>query len=148
MHLVRRTLGSAGSRRFKILVTHHPFLPPPEHATLPIVGRAREAMRVIDACRVGLILSGHHHHSHAAETTPRYPVAGSSALVVQAGTATSLRTRAERNAFNVLTIERGPGERVDVRVDVRRWNGTRFEQPASACYGWIDGRWVHRPGAG
>lgn len=95
----------------KIVVTHHPFdLPDNSHHT-DIVGRAHLAMQTIVTCGVDMILSGHLHQSHIGHAAKRFKVNGQSALIVQAGTATSTRGRGEPNAFNLIRID---GQQVSV----------------------------------
>ena len=89
----------------KIIVTHHPFDLPDAAAGEQIVGRARMAMRMFAHCGADILLAGHLHASHAGNTTERYRIEGFSALVVQAGTATSTRGRGEANSFNALRID-------------------------------------------
>jgi hypothetical protein len=48
---------------------------------------------------------------------------------VQAGTATSTRSRGEANAFNVLRIERAA-----VTVERRLWNGASFSADGAARF--------------
>lgn len=88
----------------KIIVTHHPFDLPEAHDDQEIVGRAPMAMGVFASCGVDLLLAGHLHVSNAGNTAARYKIGGYSALVVQAGTATSIRRRDESNSFNVIRI--------------------------------------------
>jgi len=90
----------------KIVVTHHPFDVPEGHDERDLVGRARLAMEALASCGADLLLSGHLHLSHTGHTAKRYKISGHSALVVQAGTATSTRGRGEANSFNVVRIER------------------------------------------
>src|ERR1043165_5421268 len=61
------------------------------------------AMTELAECGADLFLAGHLHVSHTGHTK-RYNIRGHSALVVQAGTATSTRSRGEANSFNVVRI--------------------------------------------
>ncbi len=88
----------------KIVVTHHPFELPAGHDG-KLVGRSRMVMATLAECRTDVLLSGHLHIGNTAGTASRYKIAGHSAIVVQAGTATSTRGRGETNSFNVLRIE-------------------------------------------
>ena len=51
-----------------------------------------------------MLLAGHLHLSYLGSTATRYKMGGYSALIVQAGTATSTRVRGEANMFNVVRI--------------------------------------------
>jgi 3',5'-cyclic AMP phosphodiesterase CpdA len=99
-----------------VIVTHHPFDLPEGHPPEDLVGRARMAMETFDACGADVIASGHLHVSHTTHTAIRYKLPGRSAVVVQAGTATSTRERGEPNSFNVLAIERAR-----ISVERRVW---------------------------
>lgn len=90
----------------RVIVTHHPFDLPANHRQRHLVGRARMAMAGFAACDVDLFLSGHLHVSGITHTVERYKIRGHAALVVQAGTATSTRRRAEVNSWNLLRIAR------------------------------------------
>jgi 3',5'-cyclic AMP phosphodiesterase CpdA len=91
----------------KIVVTHHPFDLPEGYDEAEIVGRARMAMETLAACGADLLLAGHLHVAHTGQTAKRYEISGHSALVVQAGTATSSRVRGgEANSFNVVRVKR------------------------------------------
>ena len=88
----------------KVIVTHHPFDLPDNYTEQQIVGRAPLAMAMFASCGVDLLLAGHLHVSNAGNTAERYKIGDYSALVVQAGTATSTRRRDESNSFNVIRI--------------------------------------------
>jgi 3',5'-cyclic AMP phosphodiesterase CpdA len=104
----------------KIVVTHHPFDAPAHASDNQIVGRARMAIRKLAECGADLYLSGHMHESHTGHTAERYGVEGHSALVVQAGTATSTRGRGESNSFNVIRVKHP-----QVSVERHSWSPDR-----------------------
>ena len=89
----------------KIVVTHHPFDLPEGHDERNLVGRSRMAMEALASCGADLFLAGHLHVSHTTHSATRYKIKGHSALVVQAGTAASIRGRGEANSFNVIRID-------------------------------------------
>jgi 3',5'-cyclic AMP phosphodiesterase CpdA len=89
----------------RIVVTHHPFDLPEQFDEDDLVDRAPMAMDAFSKCGVDLLLAGHLHASHSGSSARRYKIAGYSALIVQAGTATSTRGRGESNSFNVLRID-------------------------------------------
>jgi 3',5'-cyclic AMP phosphodiesterase CpdA len=100
---LREKFCSLGKGVVKVVVTHHPFDLPDGYSESALVGRARMAMTELAECGADLFLAGHLHISHTGHTK-RYDIRGHSALVVQAGTATSTRERGEANSFNLLRI--------------------------------------------
>ena len=103
---IRSKMCGLDEHMLKIVVTHHPFDLPEGGDEDDIVGRAEHAMPRISDCGGDVFLSGHLHVSNIETTAKRYKLEnGRTALVIQAGTATSVRVRGEVNSFNVLLFE-------------------------------------------
>ncbi len=132
-----------GGLRVKIVVTHHPFLPPPGDVGIDLVGRAERAMEVLDRCNVDLLLAGHLHRGYAGDIRTHYPAARRAMIAVQAGTAISHRLRqGEANAYNLITLERKL-----ITIDVRAWEGKAFASLRRTIYDRADDGWHARAGA-
>lgn len=126
--LLQTALKNAGART-KILVTHHPFIPPPHGSGIELVGRAALAIPIMADGEVDLLLSGHLHKGYAGDIRAHYPLARRAIVAVQAGTATSGRTRNEPNAYNWITIES-----TRITIEVRAWSGTSFAPLQASSY--------------
>lgn len=124
---------------FKVVVTHHPFIPPPgqENAGIDLVGRAAKALDVFDRCDVDLLLAGHLHHGYTGDIRTFYPSSKRSVIVAQAGTAISKRIRHEPNGYNIIRLE--PAY---IEVEVRRWNGIAFSETGKITFLLEGDRWV------
>jgi len=81
---LRRALSSLGGGRTKILVAHHPS-------------------KALEDCGADVVVSGHRHATRVSSGGR----GKNSYLMIEAGTATSHRTREEPNAFNLLRIRPG-----------------------------------------
>ena len=114
---------------FKIIVTHHPFIPPPGDPGIDLVGRSAKALVVIDECKIDLLLAGHIHHGYSGDVRPFYPKYKRSVISVQAGTAISNRIREEPNAFNFISIKKD-----SFKVEIRIGNGKTFERSKVISY--------------
>jgi 3',5'-cyclic AMP phosphodiesterase CpdA len=121
----------------KVLVTHHPFLPPPGDPSPPLVGHASEALAAAEASGVDLVLAGHLHHGYIGEIRTHHTNIRRSILVAQAGTATSHRTRTEPNSFNVIVIE--PHQ---IAFSLRVWDGEAFRETRVTEYVKAGADWV------
>ena len=100
-------LGGLGDEVVKVVVGHHPF------------DDTAAVEKMVNA-GADVFLTGHLHVTYAGHTAERYDAGGRSAIVVEAGTATSTRMRGEANAFNLLTINRD-----QVLVESYGWQPTQ-----------------------
>lgn len=104
---IRIRMSGVSDQLLKVVVTHHPFDVPDGRDEDDIVSRAREAMPLIAESGADVFLAGHLHVSHIGHSARRYKLDdGYSALIIQAGTAASVRERGEENSFNLLEYER------------------------------------------
>ena len=101
----------------RIVVMHHPLLPPEGAPDMPVAGGAATALRALAARNVSLVLAGHLHRGYARIASPT-----GRPLVVQGATATSVRLRGEPNAYNQITI----GANGEATIRVRSWDGARW----------------------
>ena len=88
----------------KIVVTHHPFDIPESLADKYLLRRSAQAIAALATCQADLYLAGHSHVPFAVLSERRYTVAHHTALIVQAGTSSSTRTRAAPNSFNLIHV--------------------------------------------
>jgi 3',5'-cyclic AMP phosphodiesterase CpdA len=123
----------------KIVVTHHPFDLPERYPDHALVGRARMALKQLASSGIDLFLAGHLHVGITDRMTLRFKIAGHSALLVQAGTATSTRTRGEANSFNVIRIH--PPRIVVERFDAVEKNAL-FRHVATAAFQHSEAGWM------
>ena len=127
----------------RILVTHHPLfaLPVDDAGALgKAIGRQDAALDVVADAGVDLLLAGHNHRAsthHAPDLVTR----AASTLVVQAGTATSVRLRDEDQSFNLIEVAHD-----DVTVVVQGWDGSGYASQDAQRYVRADGRWAKAEG--
>ena len=119
---VREVFAALDGQRFKVIVAHHPVqLGQAGSGKAAVVGRVRQALQGFERAGVDLILTGHLHLGHMADTRCEHGHLERSMLVIQAGTAISVRERGEPNSFNWIVLD---GERV--RCESRGWDGVGF----------------------
>jgi 3',5'-cyclic AMP phosphodiesterase CpdA len=124
----------------RIVVCHHPFDPPAGRGgrwTAPAPDA--DAVNTLVARGADIFLTGHLHLTYVGHTATRYQVRGRSAIVVEAGTATSHRGRGEANSFNLLRID---GD--SVSVERRDWDPatSQFETASAERFLRSDTGWM------
>jgi 3',5'-cyclic AMP phosphodiesterase CpdA len=125
----------------KVVVAHHPFDVPHAGAAFGRARRGPEAVELLAHTGVDVFLTGHLHVTYAGPTATRYKVGGRSAIVVEAGTATSTRVRGEPNAFNVLRVDAATivVEHLEWRSASRAFNSGEVQRFARTAEGWVSG---------
>jgi len=127
---------------FKVVVTHHPFIPPPRDPRADVIRRGARYIDEMEDCGVDMLLAGHLHLAYHDDLRAHYKAAKRSILSVQAGTATSTRRRGEPNAYNWITVS--PGSEGLCTVAVRAWNAKAgyFEESLVTRYNRVNGEWL------
>ena len=126
------------SGRMKVVVTHHPFIPPPGERVHGIVHNAARALEVLESCGVDVLLAGHLHMGYSGDVRAHHEATRRSILSIQAGTATSGRLRGgEPNAYNWITLD--PDR---VAIEVRAWDGNAFRTTTVTEFRRVDGVWT------
>ena len=143
MQFIRETFAKSNANQPRILVTHHPLfaLPVGDGPELGHVMDDQEyALDAIADAGVDLLLAGHNHRASANDAASLATGAGK-ALVIQAGTATSTRTRDELQSFNEIEIDAS-----GVRVTIQRWDGSQFVSGDSQFFERHHERWEFASG--
>jgi 3',5'-cyclic AMP phosphodiesterase CpdA len=131
MKFIRETFGRSAPNALRVLVTHHPLFALPVGETGEVkraVGRNDLALDAAAESGVDVLLAGHHHTASTHSARDLVTRAGP-ALVVQAGTATSVRLRDEEQSFNRIDID---GE--SVTLTLQSWKDERFESSTEQRY--------------
>jgi 3',5'-cyclic AMP phosphodiesterase CpdA len=133
---IRDTFARTDPDSVRVLVTHHPlFAIPVGEAVERAVGRNELALDAIEQAGVDLLLAGHAHHAGAHDASDLVTRAGG-ALVIQAGTATSVRLREQSQSFNVIDVEAGC-----MTLTVECWSDDAFSPSDARRYEYRNGHW-------
>lgn len=122
-------------QRVRIVAVHHPVRPPPDRPRTPLVYGAAKLAESLRHCRVDLVLSGHLHRSFVrgleGRLGPSQPASGRAeagpqrTLLCHAGTATSVRLRAEPQSYAILELTQTDGL-WSLTLRYRMWAGDGF----------------------
>jgi 3',5'-cyclic AMP phosphodiesterase CpdA len=127
MALIEDRFSRVPPSKTRILVTHHPLyaMPIGEGSELSeAVGRHDDAVAAVCRAGVHVALAGHFHRTYAAAARKMVERPGA-ALVIQAGTATSVRLRnSELQSFNWIHAHRNN----DIELQVVAWDGHGFRR--------------------
>lgn len=136
---IKTRIRKAPPELLKVLVTHHPFIPPPREPGADVIRSGETYLGELADSGVDLLLAGHLHLAYHDDLRSHYKSAKRSTLSIQAGTATSTRRRGEPNAYNWITVSRDL-----CTVSVRAWCRDHFEESLVTRYARINGQWQRR----
>ena len=131
LKFIREAFARSDPKALRVLVTHHPLFELPVGETGEVMraaGRSELALEAAAEAGVELLLAGHHHTASTHSARDLVTRAGP-ALVVQAGTATSVRLRDQNQSFNRIDVE---GEAVTLTL--QSWSGEKFESSTAQKY--------------
>ena len=136
---IRETFARVPSEMMRIIVTHHPlFALAVDGEVERAIGRQEMALDAVEESGVDMVLAGHNHHASSQDASDLVTRAGG-VLVVQAGTATSIRVREQEQSFNTIDIEEG-----SATITVHSWKGGDFIANDAQRYDLQEGRWKLR----
>lgn len=120
--------------RFKVIVAHHPLVPPPRFANEPVLSNASEAVDIFSSAGVDLVLSGHRHQSFVANSEEFYPKGRAPMLLLHSGTTTSSRGRGSEKGKSTAYWVEVDGERI--QISLLSWNDAvgRFTEQSRHVY--------------
>ena len=136
LNAVQKAMCSLPADLFKVVVTHHPFIPPPRERIHGMILGARKSLDIMQECGVDMLLAGHLHLGYSGDVRTHFEAIDRSILSIQAGTGVSTRRRNEPNAYNLIAIE--PQH---VTITVRAWNVDHFDEGEVTRYRRDDGFW-------
>jgi 3',5'-cyclic AMP phosphodiesterase CpdA len=129
---------------FKVLVTHHPLIPPPGRVESNILLHGDRTLQRLEDCGIDLMLAGHLHLAYHDDVRTHFQSARRSVLSIQAGTATSTRLRGEPNAYNWITVH----DQSSISVSVRTWTGKQFQESITTHWRRSEGQWQRSDSTG
>ncbi len=133
---IQQRLEGVEPARLKVLVTHHPFIHPPDDRSRHTLGHPKEALKQLADSGIDLVLAGHFHKAYSDVVATRHPEV-KSIVVAQASTSTSDRLKAEPNAYNWIVYDSGA-----ISIVNHQWNGERFQPLTGKTYRQEDGEWL------
>lgn len=140
MAIIHQRFSVAPEQKTRILVTHHPLFAMPiaeEGELSKVVGRHEDAVTAVCKAGVHIALAGHFHRTYAEAARKMVENAGS-ALVIQAGTTTSIRLRGdELQSFNWIHAHRNN----EIELQVIAWDGTGFRRGNHVRYSYDGENW-------
>jgi 3',5'-cyclic AMP phosphodiesterase CpdA len=140
MDLIEQRFAAVPAEKTRILVTHHPLFAMPIGKGSELseaVGRHEDAIKAVCRAGVHVALAGHFHRTYAEAARRMVETAGG-ALVIQAGTATSVRLRNdELQSFNWIHAHRHE----DIELQVIAWDGSGFRRGNHVRFSFAEETW-------
>lgn len=114
LQFVHNQFRYADNEKVRIFVCHHPLVNVAGAPIDTIVWGSTDLLRVLEDQKVDIVLTGHLHHASILPSDGEW----GGPVMVGAGSATSLRLRAQSNGYNILRISPET-----VEIELVHWNG-------------------------
>lgn len=105
---MERAFGRQPEDRCRVAVLHHHVINPPSAEGRNKIKNADEVVRLLNRCRVDLLLCGHIHVSYVGTTLDVLPDLRDGTIICQSGTTTSKRGKGRergKNSYNIIEID-------------------------------------------
>lgn len=125
------------NEKLKVLVLHHNLFYFPLETRRKKIERAEDLINLFSSSGIDLILFGHD-HKHLVKGLPESASRRYKAILIQAGTAISHRTRKEPNSYNIIRYSGGT-----LNITTRSFTGNGFTTLSTEEFTSNGDFWVH-----
>lgn len=113
----------------KLIVMHHPLIPPPRQVPQKAVTGAAKAAAAFSEMGVSAVLTGHLHLGNYDDAQDHYADVQRPLATIDAPTATSTRYRGQPNGYNLIDVSGA-----EIALTLRQWADGQFADVPQAVF--------------